>query len=248
VSYAIRYGDRDFTLSTARLVLGRSEDCPVCLDDPMASRQHAAVFLVDGEQAFIEDLKSRNGTLLNGRLVQGRARLDDGDKIRIGSQEIGVFRRTRVKAETLIDRPVTVRLEAFGVLGRLADKALAMGNGPEAERIIGKLLESNVDDAEAGHALDSEAFVKVSGYALALAQATRKQQWLDCLFRIYGAHMKLMDAELINELYNLVRKIQIPSRTQLVLYIEGLREAGLDKTPTDRFLVGRLEGLVKALG
>ena len=65
-----------------RALLGRHPECDVVLDQGAVSRQHAQILLVDGEY-FIEDLKSRNGTLVNGQLVEGRQALPDGDELKI---------------------------------------------------------------------------------------------------------------------------------------------------------------------
>lgn len=59
----------------------------VTIDDPMLSRQHIRIDL-SGSEPVLEDLHSRNGTQLNGRPLVGRATLTDGDRIRIGAQEL----------------------------------------------------------------------------------------------------------------------------------------------------------------
>jgi hypothetical protein len=43
---------------------------------------------IDGARATIEDLGSRNGSRVNGRLIRGSHPLKDGDRIRIGTQEL----------------------------------------------------------------------------------------------------------------------------------------------------------------
>jgi serine phosphatase RsbU (regulator of sigma subunit)/pSer/pThr/pTyr-binding forkhead associated (FHA) protein len=69
-------------LVTEKAILGRHPECDVVLDQGAVSRQHAQILLIDGEY-FIEDLKSRNGTLVNGQLVQSRQALCDGDELKI---------------------------------------------------------------------------------------------------------------------------------------------------------------------
>ena len=59
----------------------------VTIDDPMLSRRHIRLDL-SGANPTLEDLHSRNGTQLNGRPLVGRATLKDGDRIRIGTQEL----------------------------------------------------------------------------------------------------------------------------------------------------------------
>lgn len=66
------------------LVLGRSSEAHVSLDDASLSRQHARVLRAD-DGFYVEDLGSKNGTFVNGRRIHGRVRLQDGDRISIGA-------------------------------------------------------------------------------------------------------------------------------------------------------------------
>jgi hypothetical protein len=65
--------------------LGRSEECEVTIEDPLVSRRHAQIS-VDGDEVRLVDLGSRNGVRINGRPVQGSVVLQDGDRVRIGTQ------------------------------------------------------------------------------------------------------------------------------------------------------------------
>jgi phosphoserine phosphatase RsbU/P len=76
-----RAGER-LTLAGTRAVLGRHPECEVVLNVGAVSRQHAQISLVDG-QYVIEDLHSRNGTLVNGEMVQTPLALRDGDEVKI---------------------------------------------------------------------------------------------------------------------------------------------------------------------
>jgi hypothetical protein len=73
------------------VVLGRSRECDVRVDDPNVSRRHAEV-RQEGATYWLVDLDSTNGTELNGRRVS-RAKLADGDTITLGGTEI-VFGRS----------------------------------------------------------------------------------------------------------------------------------------------------------
>jgi CheY-like chemotaxis protein len=61
-------------------VVGRHRDCAHRLEDNLISRHHCA-FSVRGGRVCVEDLGSRNGTLLNGEPVQGRCAIKDGDQL-----------------------------------------------------------------------------------------------------------------------------------------------------------------------
>ncbi len=84
-----RSGER-LTLRPGRLVIGRHPACDIVIDASAVSRQHAAITIEDGQNAIIEDLRSRNGTVLNGRLLAAPQRLADGDQILI-CEELLVF-------------------------------------------------------------------------------------------------------------------------------------------------------------
>jgi hypothetical protein len=82
---------QEFDLPPGETLLGRSPECHVTIDDPLVSREHAKI-VVDGERVICQDLGSRNGLKINGQLLSSEAVLEDGDRIRIGNQEI-VFSR-----------------------------------------------------------------------------------------------------------------------------------------------------------
>jgi signal transduction histidine kinase/pSer/pThr/pTyr-binding forkhead associated (FHA) protein len=83
-----RVGTR-FVLSESKQRVGRDSRCEIHLDDSETSRKHAEIELVDG--AFlITDLKSSNGTLVNGHVIESK-KLRDGDRVQIGKY-VFVFR------------------------------------------------------------------------------------------------------------------------------------------------------------
>lgn len=67
--------------------IGRSPNNTVVLDDDFASSAHALLML-RGEQWWLEDLNSRNGTLLNGVPLQEATVISAGDIITIGNTRL----------------------------------------------------------------------------------------------------------------------------------------------------------------
>ncbi len=63
-------------------IIGR-EDCEILIPDPEVSRRHAAIREIEGAIG-IEDLGSRNGTLVNGERIDGVRTLSEGDQLRVG--------------------------------------------------------------------------------------------------------------------------------------------------------------------
>lgn len=64
--------------------IGRAPTNSIVVDQPFASSEHALLALRDG-QWWLEDRKSRNGTLLNDELVTVPTIVTDGDMIGIGT-------------------------------------------------------------------------------------------------------------------------------------------------------------------
>jgi len=95
--------DAVFELPPGEHVLGRSEGAQVRLDAPGVSRRHARI-VVTSEEATIEDLASKNGTFVGERRLEGPSALQDGDRVRLGSQLL-VFRRAGAAAPTWTESP-----------------------------------------------------------------------------------------------------------------------------------------------
>ncbi|HYE65658.1 MAG TPA: SpoIIE family protein phosphatase [Pyrinomonadaceae bacterium] len=86
----VKYPDRSpdtFSLGRLRITIGRSARNDLCIPDPFASRVHAEVRR-EGDQYFLQDLGSANGTLYNGVTVEGPVSLTPGGRIQIGETEI----------------------------------------------------------------------------------------------------------------------------------------------------------------
>jgi DNA-binding winged helix-turn-helix (wHTH) protein len=84
VRYWLVWESRQIPLSIGDNVVGRAPDASVWLDAPGVSRHHARI-RVEGGDALLEDLGSKNGTFIGGRKVSGPSPLADGDQIRLGS-------------------------------------------------------------------------------------------------------------------------------------------------------------------
>jgi hypothetical protein len=77
-------------LPEGSLLVGRGPGASgLRLEERNVSRRHAR-FVRAGALALVEDLGSRNGTFVNGVRVEGRRRLQSGDRVSIGDFEIQV--------------------------------------------------------------------------------------------------------------------------------------------------------------
>lgn len=108
-------------------LLGRGSDCDVVVTDMASSRHHARITVGGQRQTmFIEDLSSRNGTLVNEERISGRTHLKDGNRIRIGAT-VYLVREEDGSAEKseqdLLDTG-TVALERLSLGGDVDEKLL----------------------------------------------------------------------------------------------------------------------------
>jgi sigma-B regulation protein RsbU (phosphoserine phosphatase) len=100
-----RVGDR-LSVMGSQAVLGRHPECDIVLNEGAISRQHAKLSLRSGEY-FIEDLQSRNGTIVNGELVETAQQLHDGDELKICDLMLRFHRESPTG-----DSPVLATLDA----------------------------------------------------------------------------------------------------------------------------------------
>jgi DNA-binding winged helix-turn-helix (wHTH) protein len=80
----LAWGDRTMSLTSGENVIGRDPRCTVWLDASGVSRRHARIF-IDATGATIEDLGSRNGTVVRDAVLTRPRRLEDGDRIDVGA-------------------------------------------------------------------------------------------------------------------------------------------------------------------
>ncbi|MGB5284750.1 MAG: FHA domain-containing protein [Polyangiales bacterium] len=144
---------------------------------------------------------------------------------------------------------------ALDVLGSIASKAITMGRFDEAERILiphldalleralrnRPLSDSNKDDPEA-------IFTTATSYAVQLAEGLLDKKWTDWVFRIHTATGRLMTAETIEAMHNVVRRQEYHRRKYVRAYLQTVQtRARSDYSPSERFLLGRLDGLAEVI-
>ncbi len=85
--FRIRFLFQEMDLASGEFFIGRSPSCNLTLEDPLVSRRHLRI-TVTGETAILDDLGSRNGTLVNDEPVFDGYRLSNRDRIQIGGHEM----------------------------------------------------------------------------------------------------------------------------------------------------------------
>ena len=85
--FRLRFLLQEFDLPPGDTLIGRSPECQITIEDPLISRQHGRIIVQGGVATFV-DLGSRNGSRVNGRPVGDPVLLVDGDRVRLGAQEL----------------------------------------------------------------------------------------------------------------------------------------------------------------
>jgi hypothetical protein len=246
-------------------LIGRSAVCQIVLDDGLVSRRHAQI-KVEGSRAVLEDFGSVNGVFLNKKRVTQPKPLSDGDVIRVGTQEL-TLKSAEVKvldsatgrfnaetlhgdaaarllsgAETGENPTVKHTAESLQVLAGLADKALALGRGVDAERVLSAPLKSMLALAKRG-ALDAPVAEKSAIYAVRLAEATRSGKWVDYLVELFTYQRRPLPGLVVDQLYTVIRNVSGINVSALRKYVALLHAIQNTLGPSDRFVVQRIEGL-----
>ena len=89
VSFRITWVSGRVTLDEGEHVLGRDPNVEIYLEGPGVSRRHALIKIA-AARATIEDLGSKNGTLVGDQRVNGSRSIGDGDVITVGSVKLTV--------------------------------------------------------------------------------------------------------------------------------------------------------------
>ena len=135
--YRLLYQDGDvpqsYTFTTGEVVIGRSPDCQIVLKDFGISRNHAKI-TVDEDGVRIADLKSKNGTQVNGVPVV-EAPLKDGDRVLLGKFQLTFSKSLEGKVVLDEDKPLSEEagtiIRSVGELSRLLSTTDTAG-GPAA--------------------------------------------------------------------------------------------------------------------
>jgi hypothetical protein len=258
----LEHGAQNIELRPGTLSVGRSSGCNIVLDDNLVSRRHAELVVTD-TSVSVRDLASVNGVYVNSRRINESMNAKDGDRIQIGQHEFklrmvvrdSVPAGDRLTAETLHggidtggDRDEQTHAgDVFDLLGPVADKVLTLGRGDEAERILSGVLASVLREVQAGRDLDTTMTERAATYAIRIAEATGRPNWLDYVIELFSAINRLLPAPHVDRLYDVVRKARGMNVTAFRAYVAKMQtNAGL-LGPSEKFVLQRLEGLERVL-
>lgn len=83
-AWSLIHEHREIALRSGENIVGRAGPDVVVFDSPTVSRNHGRL-TINGDQAIVEDLGSKNGTWLGRDRISGPTRVNDGQELRFGS-------------------------------------------------------------------------------------------------------------------------------------------------------------------
>lgn len=139
-------GDRfEVPIENDSVVIGRSNSADVSIADRFLSRHHARLYR-DGDDWLVEDLGSRNGTLVNGARISEPTVVGPGDVIGISASIVEVGSTAARRTEPVDSGTRTILRPAAAILGE-SKQAMSRPDsvGPEALRRAADQLRVLVD-------------------------------------------------------------------------------------------------------
>jgi pSer/pThr/pTyr-binding forkhead associated (FHA) protein len=97
---SVRWDGHSVLLPEGSHLIGRRSDCAVAIEAPSVSRVHARLD-VTREKLRIEDLRSKNGTFVSGRRIEGAADILARGEVKIGEVLVEIARLEAGDASTL---------------------------------------------------------------------------------------------------------------------------------------------------
>jgi hypothetical protein len=227
-----------------KYVIGRTSGCDIVLDEPSVSPRHAEL-AVGGSTVVLFDLRSATGVFVGGERVRQSRILHGRELLRIGSKELEITIRNETPAlsadpdssPSIREAPAwsgdgppsssdpregTARGRALGVIGLLADRAIAAGRPKEAETMLAPRLESLLDDLRAGTSIGDSTCEAAVGYALRLAAASGDGRWLDYAIDLMEVRRATLDDDLAAELKTCVERAPGVNLAGLRRYLDSV--------------------------
>ncbi|HEX5273341.1 MAG TPA: FHA domain-containing protein [Gemmataceae bacterium] len=125
-------------------VFGRGTECHVRPNSDWVSRQHC-LLRITADGAFLRDLGSRNGTLINGSRFVEEQRLEHGDQVQVGPLVFEVMLEETADPPTTIEkgpgtpaRPAPDTFNALKTVDTAEMQAMREGSPPTREETGGQ--------------------------------------------------------------------------------------------------------------
>jgi hypothetical protein len=276
---------QEFDLPRGITLLGRSLDCHVTIEDPLVSRQHARI-VIDEHGAVVEDLGSRNGVKVNGVTIRQSTQLKDGDRLRIGTQDLvfcrvdpvgavhakttGVLRlcancrlpypremvacpncegTEQTEEETLSGSFGADKQHSWSVqlLIEALEKALGLGRGQDADRIVRRATAQVEELAAAGAQIEAAQLASLATAAARTSIAADDPTWAIWVPDVYRRLGRVPPAAVIDAMIEMAEKYGPDMKTPVGRLADHLRTSVRAATPEDGEAIARIEHLRRLL-
>src|SRR5438874_13037810 len=180
--YRLIYQDGDapqaYTFTEGEVLIGRSPECQIVLKDFGISRTHAKL-TVDEDGVRIQDLKSKNGTQVNGVPVV-EAPLKDGDRILLGKFQLS-FSKT-LEGKVVLDDRKPLSEEAGTIIRSVGELSKLLSDTGQAAALAEKKAALDVQDVEKANRI-LKVLTKVAETLIAVRPVEEVlQQVMDIVF------------------------------------------------------------------
>jgi predicted component of type VI protein secretion system len=132
---------KEIKIPAPKCIIGRGDDCHLRPQSDAVSRQHCTIVTSENE-VIVRDMKSRNGTFVNGERVSDEAVLLSGDVLRVGPQE---FEMLIEQSAAKLKRPKVSDIKE--AVARTAEGS-SVSSTSELDDISGWLAEGDSVDKE----------------------------------------------------------------------------------------------------
>ncbi len=260
-SYALEHAGKRYPLPFGETVIGRGDEADIVLDGPLISRRHARVTVTEAA-VFVEDLGSVNGVAVDGRPIKVKTPVAAGARVFVAQTPLTLIRTDAARAGRDTTRipssgdPPTGgrpdsgaqvrgsaetdearRAQAFKLVAGVVEKALAMGQPEEAERISGGMLQDVLREAQRTTRVPRDIAEAAAQAALKLANATGRSPWIDYPVQLYDALGRMLPLSIIDAMYAVGRRGRVDVE---LLKRYAVKMSALSLAPAERFALQRL--------
>jgi pSer/pThr/pTyr-binding forkhead associated (FHA) protein len=181
-----KHKDREIPLPSTIFLIGRDRQCHLRPHCPLVSKLHCAIAPWAG-RVRVRDLKSRNGTFLNGRPVDGEVLVGDGDRLQVGALAF-VFRINKAEGAPLA--PPVKEDDVAWLLNTPADSSVLLPTRPTSVLPSTGALGEGADAKHAGAQEPAPAATGNKRGSKAISAGQHLRDYLDQHKRRPGAGAK----------------------------------------------------------
>lgn len=155
---------KEIIINKEKFLIGRADDCGLRPHSDAISRRHCVIIKTD-KVVGVRDLKSRNGTVVNGEKITGDKRLRNGDSLEVGPLKFEVV----IEKTAPVEKPVAKKTpkpvgDGAGMGGMVTDWLEEADEVAREEQRLtsGETREYRVDDTSRIELTDAEAEAKTA--------------------------------------------------------------------------------------